>query len=94
MLHTLHWIASITLATLGTIVIIGNWGLLLRWLFDRTHTGSTVPLVGTLFVVVGLLIAPSDSWRIWWWLGLLDVSLWLMIASLLMVMKALMQKGT
>jgi hypothetical protein len=62
---------GILLAAVGSLVCIGNWWLVLRYVFRR-QKASLVPLIGGLSWAASLLIVSNGAARFAWLPLLLD----------------------
>lgn len=72
-MNTAQWILGVVLLTASGLIILLNWGLIIRTVLTKKHA-SGVPLVGALAGVLGLLIIPIDGVfaRFWWIPPLID----------------------
>jgi hypothetical protein len=63
----LRWAAIGWLALIGLTFALGNWIISAAWISGR-GTGSSVPLLGVLFLGIALAAVPPDlirRWMIW-----------------------------
>jgi hypothetical protein len=79
----IRWIIGGAAALVAIITVLGNFGIIARWLLFR-KTGSLVPLLGGVLGSVALLILPAAATRrLWWGPFLLDPGCsWLGVALL------------
>lgn len=74
---------ALVLCTLGSLVIVLNYGVVLRFIL-RNQRGSTVPILGGLVACIGMLVYPGGVMRAWAWVpivsdpGCLSVLVWAM----------------
>ena len=74
------WIFALIFCGLGTIIIVGNWCVLIEWLV-RKKSSSTIPFVGGMLLMVGLLI--FTPLKAICWLGLVvDYGFWTGLSGL------------
>lgn len=68
--ETSKWIISIGTLLLGAWVIILNWLMFYQNFIIRKKYSSFVPLVGGIFMLIGLYNIPVQSVSKWYWLPL------------------------
>jgi hypothetical protein len=67
---TILWVISSLLLLFAALIIVGNVRIILRWIFKREKS-STIPLVGGLCGVLGILLVPIRGAGKWWWVPLI-----------------------
>jgi hypothetical protein len=79
----IRWIIGGAAALASIATVLGNFGIIARWVLFR-KTGSLVPLLGGVLGSVALLILPvAAPGRLWWDPFLLDPGCsWLGVALL------------
>lgn len=66
----LLWIVCIVLVAFGALPTLGNWDVLVRGMLLR-RSGSTIPVIGGICILLGLLACPVPAVSKWWYLGLI-----------------------
>lgn len=70
-MKTLFYILSISFLIMGTYAVILNWIAFWKSQVKKQHTGSWVPLIAGLLVMIGFILYPENNVKKFCWIGLL-----------------------